>query len=336
LESLLLKRFDPDGPDRQTFDAVDVEDSHHRLLEVSVERLGTEQIEVPAGVFDAEHYQSERFGTTSHWLDENRVTLCWASESDTYRWELERYPAPEPLPRQTETVATGTYDVFGGSGNKRGVVSWAIERDDLENFRLQADEQLEVRTSCFEGQIDDQGKWQGSTETVHWTSGEGHGPPEIHHLEMFFYRERAHLLRFRDRAYPLLQSRVVASTPIFHLVNYPISAVFWLRNIERDTDREQVIEELAHIANRYRGGGLEVQKARVSYLGKYQIEDPVVAGSGHHFMLRYPGGWEDSTFEFWTDEHFVPLRLKMFAGEGELEYRLVQYDVSREGLLPAQ
>jgi hypothetical protein len=93
---------------------------------------------------------------------------------------------------------------------------------------------------------------------------------------------------------------------------------------------------LAHIANRYRGGGLEVQKAHVSYLGAAEIRGSVGTESGHHFMLRYPGGWEDSTFEFWTDEHFVPLRLKMFAGEGELEYRLVQYDVSREGLLPAQ
>ena len=67
--------------------------------------------------------------------------------------------------------------------------------------------------------------------------------------------------------------------------------------------------------------------------GPVTVEGPAGPVPGHRFELRYPGGWEDSTFEFWTDEQLVPLRLKMFAGEGELEYRLVSYTVHDEELL---
>jgi hypothetical protein len=334
LESLLLSRFDPKGPDRQTFDAVDVEDSHHRLMTVTVEHRGEQDIEVPAGKFHAHHYVSERFGSTHHWVDEQGVVLRWSSENDTYRWDLERYPSMDPLPRKTRAVASGLYDVSKGDGTRKGTAPWSIHEDDEGKMWLQSEERLDDRQSHFEGRLDDDGKWEAATETVDWLRGEGQGPREIQHRELFFHREWIHLLRFRDRAYPLLQSRAVQSAAPFHLVNYPASAVFWLRRVRRDTREEQSLAELAHIANRYRGGGLEVQEAWVRYGGAVEVEGPTGTVSGHRFMLRYPGGWVDSTFEFWTDTHFVPLRLKLFAGEGALEYKLRQYEIVHADALP--
>ena len=80
LESRLLARFDPSGPSRQQFDAVDVEDSHHRVLSVWAERLADEDVEVPAGRFHAHHYRTERFGPTDHWVDSQGNLVRWASE----------------------------------------------------------------------------------------------------------------------------------------------------------------------------------------------------------------------------------------------------------------
>ena len=59
LDSLVLGRFEADGPDRQSFEVVDVEDSHHRLLNVTVERMGSAELEVPAGKFH-DHALPER------------------------------------------------------------------------------------------------------------------------------------------------------------------------------------------------------------------------------------------------------------------------------------
>jgi hypothetical protein len=321
LESLLLRRFDPTGPERQTFDAADVEDSHHRQLTVTVERAGTEEIEVPAGRFRTTFYRSERFGTTHHWVDARGTLIRWSSEKGQYRWELERYPSPEPLPRQSRPVARGVYEVTAEGAGPRGTVEWSLERMAGDDLRLLASETLDQRTSRFEGLLDPAGNWKASTETARWTSGEGDGPPEIHHLETFFYRERIHVLRFRDRAYPLLQSAPV-SGPLFHPVNYPIAAFFWLRGVPRTPGADHRLAELAHIANRYRGGGLEVQPAKVRY------------GAGHHFLLSYPGGWRDSTVEIWTDDRLIPVRVRQDAGEGVVEYKLVRFELMDESALP--
>jgi len=320
LESILLARFDPDGPDRQTFDAADVEDSHHRMLTVTVDRLRREEIEVPAGQFRTTAYRSERFGPTHHWVDERGTAIRWSSEGNTYRWELERYPAPDPLPRETRPVATGAYEVTAGAGGPSGTVEWSLERTPKGGLRLLAAERLNVRASRFEGILDPEGNWKGSVETARWIKGEGDGPPEIHHLETFFYRERVHLLRFRDRAYPLLQSAPVKGPPLFHPINYPAAALFWLKRIPRETGVEHRVAELAHIGNRYRGGGLELQPATVRYLGD------------QHYLLRYPGGWLDSTFEIWTDRRLIPVRVKADAGEGVVEYRLSRYEVVDESV----
>ena len=319
LESLLLARFDPTGPDRQSFEAADVEDSHHRLLTVTVERLRREEIQVPSGRFLTTVFRSERFGPTHHWVDEQGTLVRWSSEQDAYRWELERYPAPDPLAREARALASGTYQVSTSEGVPRGTVDWTLERTTAGDLRLVAAENLDARRSRFEGLLDPEGHWKSSVETVHWSAGEGEGPPEIHHLETFFYRERVHLLRFRDRAYPLLQSApVTQGPPVFHPVNYPIAALFWLKRVPRVPGAEQRIEELAHIGNRYRGGGLEVQPAQVSYLGD------------DHYLLRYPGGWLDSTIEIWTDRRLVPVRMRVDAGEGVLTYRMDRYEVVDE------
>ena len=332
LDSLVLARFDPEGPDRQSLKVVDVEDSHHRLMDISVERMGTAEIEVPAGRFSTTHYQSERFGMTEHWIDGDGTIVRWASERGTFRWDLSRYPSGEPLERSTRPIAAGVYRLSSVPGGPTGTVPWSFEVDAEGGLWVFATEELAQRTSRFVGQLDPEWNWLGSTETVDWIEPEGEGTPEIHHLETFFYRDKLHLLRFRDRAYPVLQTRSVQSPVPFHLVNYPISAMAWLRKLPREPG-ERSISEVAHIANRYRGGGMEVQEAKYRSFGPVTVEGPAGPVPGHRFELRYPGGWEDSTFEFWTDEQLVPLRLKMFAGEGELEYRLVSYTVHDEELL---
>jgi hypothetical protein len=328
LEARLLARFNPAGPDRQTFEAVDVEDSHHRLLDVTVERVGREPIEVPAGRFDATHYRTERFGSTDHWIDDQGTLIRWRSEGGTYRWDLERYPSTAPLVRAGTQVASGTYDVVSQTAGISGTVPWRIERSAAGDFRFFAEERLAVRTSRFEGWVDDRWRWKGSTETVSWLAGEGTAPPERHHLELFFFRDRLHLLRFRDRAYPLLQSRATRAPAAFTPINYPMAAMTWLRELPQVTGKEQSIADFGHIANRYRGGGLEVQPAKVTYLGRADEALPSSGQTGHHILVRYPGGWEDSRLEFWTDDRFVPQRVTVTAGEGEIQYRLRDYRVA--------
>ena len=91
---------------------------------------------------------------------------------------------------------------------------------------------------------------------------------------------------------------------------------------------------LRWLVRRYEYGLADHQEAKLRSFGPVTVDGPSGPVPGHRFQLRYPGGWEDSTFEFWTDEGLVPLRLKMFAGEGQLEYRLVEYQVHDSELLP--
>ena len=332
LEGRVLSRFDANGPGRQTMDAVDVEDSHHRLLTIAIERVGAEEIEVPAGRFRTTHYRSERFGWTDHWVDERGTLVRWRSEGGTYRWDLEHYPSPDPAEANGAVIARGVYDV-SVAGKPAGSVPWSIDATVPGDIRVTAREQLEERTSRFDGSLDRDWRWKGSSETVHWVSGEGGGPPEIHHLEMFFFRDRVHLLRFRDRAYPLLQSRSVASPAPFYNVDYPVTAVAWLGDVPRLVGKEQPLPRLAHIANRYRGGGIEVQDAVITYIGPFAPSTPGAEGPGHQFVLRYPGGWEDSRIELWTDARFIPQRVRMGGAERDVEYRLRDYQVSDRGKL---
>jgi hypothetical protein len=323
LESRLLSRFDGAGANRQEFDAVDVEDSHHRVLKVWAEKLGDEDVDVPAGHFRTVHFRTERFGPTDHWLDAHGTLIRWSSEDNVYRWELEHYPSPDPPPLEGEEIARGTYDVTS-NGTPAGSVPWRLVRTPGGEVHVDAHERLNQRTSDFEGVLDGQWRWTGSTETARWRQGEGDGPPEIHHLETFFYRQQVHLLRFRDRAYPLLQTRTVTGPVPFYAVDYPISAMTWLRQVPRVPGRHQ-LSQLAHIGNRYRGGGLEVQAATATYLG---ASGGRASPPGFHYLLKYPGGWDDATSEFWTDAHFVPERVVVTAGD-RIEFKLRDYVTAR-------
>jgi hypothetical protein len=239
------------------------------------------------------------------------------------------------LPSESIIVATGVYDVTRpGPVSPAGRVSWTLARGRDGGLLIGADEVLLSRRSRFEGRLDSAGRWTGSTETVHFTAGEGAGKPEIHHLETFFHRSRIHLVRFRDRAYPLHQSRTVEGPTPFLPINYPVAAVTFLSDYVRTAGGEQPIAALAHIGNRYRGGGLEVQAARIRHDGGVEVEGPTGRVAGHRFQVRYDGGWNDSTVELWTDTHGVPMRANINATDGPLEYRLVNYDVKDAAGLP--
>ena len=197
----------------------------------------------------------------------------------------------------------GLKTAFLGNGGRKAARYWAkiSQRRHPGRPRIDAEIRRLVRTMAQDG----------------W------GAPRIH----------AELTKLGFIISEITVSRLKSPVP-FHLVNYPISAVAWLRKLPEPGERS--ISEVAHIANRYRGGGMEVQEAKYRSFGPVTVEGPTGPVPGHRFELRYPGGWEDSTFEFWTDEQLVPLRLKMFAGEGELEYRLVSYTVHDEELLAVE
>jgi hypothetical protein len=331
LESRVLDRFDPSGPATQIFPAVDVEDSHHRLLTVTVERLGREEVDVPAGHFQATHYRSERFGRTDHWIDDHGTVIRWASEQGTYKWDLERYPSAAPLENHSTVVADGAYRVTSAPNQPSGTVTWSIAKDAAQEadggLRLVAQEHLDVRESRFDGVMDGAWRWRRTVETAHWLAGEGDAGPEIHHLETFFYGDWIYLLRFRDRAYPLLQGRAGRAPAPFYAGDYPISAMVWLRHVPLVVGQVTRLTDLAHISNRYRGGGLEVQNATVTYLGRATSPSPSGSQPAHHFVLRYPGGWGDATSDFLTDARFVPLSAHVITGEGAVEFRLTDYRV---------
>ncbi len=129
LESLLLSAFDPEGPREQRVEAVDVEDTHHRFLTVTIEKLEKEVIRVPAGEAEANRFRTERFGATHHWVDDDGTLLRWSSENDTYRWELEHFPTKDLLPRHPgEPVANGEYEVTR-DGEIEGSVTWSIGKE---------------------------------------------------------------------------------------------------------------------------------------------------------------------------------------------------------------
>lgn len=325
LESLVIKRFDPRGPNRQIFDAVDVEDTHHRLLTVSVERHGTEQVSVPAGTFKAAHYSSERFGTTHHWVDESGAVIRWSSEDTLYSWDLERYPSGEALSRDTTRLGVGRYEVFSREGLK-GRVSWQIEMQADGGIWILSEESLKHRISRFEGLVDAAGHWRYCSEDSHCTSPEGNGTPETQHFRTFFFRNTLYMLRLRARAYPMLQSHPVQQ-PFFHSVNHPLVALPWLRTLPLDF-HDIRLPHFAHIGHRYRGAFLEVQDAVATNLGRDVVKIGERSVPAQHVFLRYPGGWVDSTFDYWTDERLVPIAAKISAGEGELEYRLTEYEIN--------
>ena len=213
------------------------------------------------------------------------------------------------------------YDVTSEGAALTGSVPWVLLRSGDGEIHLTARESLNQRASDFDGVLDSQWRWKGSTETVRWMQGEGSAPPEIHHLEMFFYRAQVHLLRFRDRAYPLLQTRAAAAPVPFYNLDYPITAMVWLRQVPRVAGQSHRLPQLAHIGNRFRGGGLEIQPAAVTYVAPAAGDGEP---AGHHFVLRYPGGWDDTTSEFWTDSRFVPRRVVVTAG-ARIEFRLRDY-----------
>ena len=334
LESLVLRAFDEDGERRQIIESIDVEDTHHRQLAITVEHIGKEHIQVPAGEFEADLFHTQRFGMTRHWLDAEGVPLVWESENGTYRWELERYPTEEALARTTTPVASGAYEV-SSMGEGLGEIRWSIGREAGRDgdLILTASSTVPARTA-LEGRLSDALEWKSSTETSVFGQGEGGGLFEIHHLDTFFLRDRMYLVRSRDRAHPLLQTTDVAAPAAFHVVDYPVTAAFWLANVDRAVMGEQELR-LTHITNRYRGSVLKAQTAHASYLGIEELEGPLGSGPAHRYSVRYPGGWDDSTFDYWTDEWLVPLKVVMKVGANPVEFRLTEYEVSdHDALMP--
>lgn len=334
-ESLLLSGFKAGGPDRQTFEAVNVEDNLHRQVSVVAERLGKSEIEVPAGKFNATRYRVDRFGDTHQWLDEAGTLIRWSSEGGDLRWDLQRYPSKAAPPRSATPVARGVYEVSARGGEPLGTLEWSLEKTAAGELELIAAEHLDERTSRFRGSLTSDLKWKGSSESVDWVKGQDKGPPGLQHFETFFYREKFHLLRFQDRAYPYLQSRAVENDVPFHLINHPVSATFWLPNVRREADQEHSIGELAIFEHNYWGPGVEVQKARAVYLGRQEVESPAGPIAGHGFKLKYPGGWHASELTYWTDSHLVPMRVKLGAGKGYRHYRLASYTVLDATALPS-
>jgi hypothetical protein len=334
-QSLILSSFAVDGPDRQIFDAIGVEDNVHMKMKVAVERAGMEMIAVPAGSFQATRYRVQRFGDTWQWIDTEGTLLRWVSEDGRSRWDLERYPSTSPHAAETATpVAHGRYEVsFMKDGAAAGTLDWTIARTADGEMLLSADERFAERTSHFRGVLDRSHHWVGSSHTVNWHSPP-QGIPEVQHFETFFFRGRFHLLRFRDRAYPYLQSRAIQDTPPFHLIHYPVAAVFWLPALRRDTGTPQAIEPLAIIGNFYWGASAEIQPAEATYLGRQQVNLPGGAARGHRFRLTHRGGWHDSELFYQTDDRFVPVQVDV---SGFLRYRLVSYTLlDEEGLRRAE
>ena len=304
LESLVVARFDPSGPDRQTLEAIDVEDTHHRTMTIAVERIGIEEINVPAGKFSATKYRSERFGATYHWIDEDGTVIRWASEDGAYRWDLESYPSSKPPITQMQKVATGTYKISSPESGPRGVLPWSLEVDAHGQVYIKAEEHLDRRISRFTGIVGLDGEWKCCSQDCKWTVPEGNGPPENQYFETFFFREHVYMLRFRRGAYPLLQSQPFG-TPCYHLVNYPITAGTWLRKLTLNPNQEQALPGFIHLANRYRGACMEAPMAAASYSREAIERVPRRPSPSHHFLLRYRGGWVNSTFECWTDDYLT-------------------------------
>jgi len=334
LESLLISRYDSRGPRVQVLDAVDVEDMHHRRMKVEVERLGSEPIEVPAGRFSTTKYRSERFGSTHHWIDESGTLICWASEGNEYRWELESYSEGEGTVVSSrpanEMLARGVYRVSSPSNGPRGDLPWSLSADSNGCIHVSAAEHLDRRTSRFQAVLDADGRWEYVSESCHWNIAEGAGAEETHYFEIFFFRNSVYLLRLRPGAFPFLQKQSADATAEFHSVNYPVVSTCWLPHLSLDSGQLHRFTQVLHIANRYRGACLESQPATVECLVGTDKSSYERLDESRHFSLTYSGGWTNSVFDFWTDQYSVPQRAQVAAGEGVIDYELVDYEVKPE------
>ncbi len=331
LESLLLSRYDEGGPKVQTLDAVDVEDMHHRRMQVQVERVGTDAIRVPAGQFSTTKYRSERFGSTHHWIDENGTLICWASEENEYRWELESYPEDKRTVvspgSALELLARGVYSVSSPSNGPHGDLPWSLAMDPTGRIHVLAEEHLGRRTSRFQAVLGAEGRWKYVSESCHWNIGEGAGAEETHYFETFFFRNNVYLLRLRPGAFPFLQKQSAIVSSAFHSVNYPVVSTFWLQHLSLSPGQVHHFPRLVHIANRYRGACLEVQPATAERLVGTNGPSFDGATDSGHYKLSYAGGWVNSTFECWTDQHLVPQKAQVVSGEGVVDYELTDYEV---------
>lgn len=332
-ESLILARFAANGPNRQTFEAVNVEDNLHRQMTIVADRLGPATIEVPAGRFQTTSYRVDRFDDTHHWIDAKGVLVRWSAEEGRQRWDLEQYPSPERTTPSLAAVASGTYEVSDSKGKVLGTIDWSLGKNAVGELVLLGQEQMPRRRSQFQGRLDGDRGWLGSSEIVQWPNGLNAGPPAAQYVESFFYRDKFHLTRFIDRAYPYRQSRKLDGKLPFHLVNYPVAAAFWLDRVKREVAVQQTLPQLAVLENNYWGTGAEVQQAKVTYLGRADAPAPSGTVPGHNYQLSYAGGWHDFEFTYWTDERLVPMRVR--EGKDYRNYRLVRYEVTDPKSLPA-
>jgi hypothetical protein len=336
LESLALARFDPSGRSRQIVPAVDVEDTHHRAMMIEVEKLGREEIDVPAGRFWTTKYRSERFGATHHWIDDSGTVIRWASENDTFRWDLERYPAETLSIDLLEEVARGTYRVSSPAPGPAGSLTWRIDRDAAGQIHLSGEERLNLRASRFTAILGPEGGWKSCSQECDWIVPEGQGSRETHYFETFFHREQLYLLRMRPNAYPLLQGQPTSGAHFFHLVNFPIASATWLGRLLKSSGNEQPLEGFIHLANRYRGACLEAPpRATANYSFDPMGRSLQGVRAAHHFALRYPGGWNNSRFECWTDNRLIPQKAVVEAAEGQIDYELVEYDLKLAERMPS-
>lgn len=328
-ESLILSEFNPDGSDRQWFDAAGIEDNIHTPLRVLVERKAPEKLQFATGEHLATPYRVTRFGDTHHWLNQDGTLLRWVSEGGHARWELERGPEPSPPERSVSPVAKGVYLISSPDGVSIGKLDWRIGKSDAGGLLLEADEETARRSSAFRGTIDGNGRWKGSSETVNWvTDNTGKPGAETQHFETFFYRERLHLARFRDASLPYLQSIKADRSVSFHHGDNPATAAFWLGKVVKEVGKEQRIDA-AVFENNYWGAGAEVHKVRVTYLGKTNVPGSGGRAKAHQYMLSYPGGWHDHEVRIWAGEEHVPIYVK----KGDAEYRLVDFDLLDPSML---
>ena len=310
LESLVVGRFDLNGPSKQTIAAVGVEDGHHEALEVEVERMGRETITVAAGTFETTRYRSERYGDTMHWLDRDGVVVRWEAEGGSLRWDLEQAPGPFILSDDADNaVASGRYDITSDDGKQLGSVAWRFRRHGDGALFLESEGGDDRHVSTFLGELTIDGWLRRATEWVRSAKGDPGGTL----FATFFHRKNAYLMRITDGAFPYLQQIEVDRPRAYQPLCVPVAATLWLRGEAHDAEKERT----RPLATFYRSptGSLFRRDASLVY-------EPLEGkGAGHHLTLSYPAGWFTRKLEFKTDDRFFPRYASLTTRNGLVHYR---------------
>jgi hypothetical protein len=317
LDSLVVGRFDSDGPSIQTIAAIGVEDGHHEALEVEVERLGRETITVAAGTFETTRYRSERYADTIHWVDDDDVVVRWESEGGAQRWDLEQAPGPFVLSGDTDNaVASGRYDITNDDGNQLGSVAWRFRRQDDGELLLESEGGDDRHVSTFVAELTEDGQFRRVIEWVRPANGDPGGTL----FATFFHRNNAYLMRMTDGAFPYLQQIEMERSPAYHPLCLPVAAALWLRHEAHDPDKERICELLTF--DRSPTGSLFRRDAALVY---EQVEGDA---ERHQFVLSYPAGWFMRKLEFKTDHLFIPGHASLTTRNGIAHYSLEALEIN--------